>query len=125
MEVFDEILRVLRSDGTCWVVLGDTYFGSNKGAGYRGPAKESFRFQRKPREVASRAKCLALIPERFAIAMTDRGWILRNIIVWHKPNPIPCSVTDRFSIDYEDCSSFVKTSQVLLRATVHSLQRIN
>ena len=111
MEAFDEILRVLRSDGTCWVVLGDTYFGSGKGAGYSGPAKETFRFERKPREIGGKAKCLALIPERFAIAMTDRGWTLRNTVVWHKPNAIPSSVKDRFTIDYEFLLFFVKAKQ--------------
>lgn len=108
--VFDEVWRTLRNNGTCWVVLGDTYFGSRKGAGST-PGKESFRFQRKPTEIGGRAKSLALIPSRFAIAMTDRGWILRNIIVWHKPNAIPTSVNDRFTIDYEKVFFFVKAGK--------------
>jgi site-specific DNA-methyltransferase (adenine-specific) len=83
--VFDEVWRALRDDGTCWVVLGDTY-SKNGGT----------------------AKSLALIPSRFAIAMTDRGWILRNAVIWHKPNVIPTSVKDRFTIDYEFIFFFTK-----------------
>ena len=109
--VFDEVWRVLRDDGTCWVVLGDTYFGSGKGAACSGPSKKSYRFQRRPLEIGGKPKSLALIPARFAIAMTDRGWILRNIVVWHKPNAMPTSVKDRFTIDYEFLFFFAKTKK--------------
>ena len=106
--VFDQVWRKLRSNGTCWVVMGDTFFGSGKGAGSCGPHKETFRFQKKPKEFGGMAKSLALIPSRFAIAMTDRGWLLRNVVIWHKPNAIPSSVKDRFTIDYEFLFFFVK-----------------
>jgi DNA modification methylase len=109
--VFDGVWRTLKDNGTCWVVLGDSYFGSGKGAGSRSPGKESFHFQRKPTEIGGRAKSLALIPSRFAIAMTDRGWILRNAVVWHKSNAIPASVEDRFTIDYEFVFFFVKAER--------------
>jgi site-specific DNA-methyltransferase (adenine-specific) len=85
--VFDEVRRTLRNDGTCWVVLGDSYLKNGKGG---------------------MEKSLAAIPSRFVIAMTDRGWICRNIIVWHKPNAMPISVRDRFTIDYEFVFFFVK-----------------
>ncbi len=85
--VLDELWRVLRQDGTLWVVLGDRYIKSGEGG---------------------RAKSLALIPSRFAIDMTDRGWILRNVIVWHKPNAIPTSIKDRFTVDYEFLFFFAK-----------------
>ena len=111
MQVFDEVWRTLRHDGTCWVVIGDTYFGSNKGVGYTGPAKERFRFQQLPHVRDGKAKCLGLIPQRFAIAMTDRGWILRNALIWHKPNAIPSSVKDRFTVDYEDVFFFTKSGR--------------
>ncbi len=106
--VFDEVWRVLRNDGTCWVNLGDTYFGSGKGAGATGPCMESFRFSEKPKEEGGNAKSLALIPNRFAIAMTDRGWLCRNEIIWHKPNPMPQRVKDRCSVDFEKMFFFVK-----------------
>ena len=107
-QVFDVVGRVLRDDGTLWVVLGDTYFGSGKGVGSRGPRKERFRFHRRPTEIGGMPKSLALIPSRFAIAMTEIGWILRNVIIWHKPNAIPNSVKDRFTIDHESVFFFVK-----------------
>jgi len=49
-----------------------------------------------------------MIPERFAIQMIDNGWILRNKIIWHKENQMPSSVTDRFTVDFEDIFFFVK-----------------
>lgn len=54
-------------------------------------------------------KALAQIPVRFAIEMSDRGWILRNEIIWHKPNTMPQSVKDRFSVDYERFFFFTKS----------------
>ena len=88
--------------GTCFVNLSDTYAGSNKGAGYDGKNIASWRFDKKPQLKASvKAKSLCMIPSRFAIEMCRRGWILRNEIVWHKPNAMPSSVKDRFTHDFE------------------------
>lgn len=56
-------------------------------------------------------KSLCNIPSRFAIAMQDRGWTLRNEIIWQKPNAMPSSVTDRFTIDYEKIFFFVKSTK--------------
>jgi hypothetical protein len=53
-------------------------------------------------------KCLCQIPSRFAIEMTNRGWILRNKIIWHKPACMPSSASDRFTIDFEEIFFFVK-----------------
>jgi DNA modification methylase len=72
-KVFDEVWRVLADDGTLWVNLGDTYAD----------------------------KSLAGIPWRFAFAMQDRGWYLRQDIIWAKPNPMPESVTDRCTKSHE------------------------
>lgn len=108
MEVFDEVRRVLRNDGTCWVVIGDSYHGSNKGAGSNSPSKETFRFKKKPKVMGGTPKCQALIPERFTTAMVDRGWIRRNKLIWHKPNCVPESVADRFTRDFEEVFFFVK-----------------
>jgi len=88
MLVFDEVKRTLKPMGSLWVNIGDSYSGLHKDA----PAKS-----------------LCLIPERFAIAMLEHGWILRNRIVWHKTNPLPESVKDRFTNTYEDIFFFTKS----------------
>ena len=100
-DVFDEVKRVLRPDGTLWVNLADSYSGSNGGA--PSPLKaQRFAYTLPP---APRSdiphKSLCLIPSRFAIAMVRRGWCLRNVLIWHKPNAVPESMTDRFTNDFE------------------------
>lgn len=110
--IYDEVRRVLKPGGTCFINLGDTYSGSN-GAGYT-PTKwknlydgESIR-NKMGREDLLPDKCLCMIPERFAIEMTCRGWIIRNQIIWHKPNQMPQSATDRFTVDFEKVFFMVK-----------------
>lgn len=111
MEVFEEVRRVLKPTGVCWVNLDDTYAGSNNGAG-AGDHKESYTAESPPsRNPDVRRKSLAMIPERFAFAMVDRGWILRSKTVWEKPNPMPESVTDRPSTVWEYLFMFTKEPQ--------------
>ena len=75
--VFREVRRVLRADGTLWLNVGDSYNSRNK-------------------QVASlKPKDLVGIPWRVAFALQADGWYLRSDIIWHKPNPMPESVTDR------------------------------
>ena len=112
--VFDEVRRVLKPTGTCWVNLGDTYSsghnlsrGFNQRYGYRIGTKQSA--TRTRNETALPDKCLLQLPARFALAMTERGWILRNEIIWHKPNALPASVRDRFTVDFEKLFFFVKS----------------
>jgi DNA modification methylase len=190
--IFDEVKRVLRKDGTCWVNIGDTYFGSGKGAGgditnskqvwgfenkekktcqhckkeFEGYAFQQFcgpacsgvdntpRWWRPSRNEYLKAgiikdclycgkeikgkpnsqfcdrtclnkmgndfrgqrrllpdKCLTLIPMRFVIEMINRGWILRNTIIWHKPNCMPSSAKDRFTVDFEYIFFFTKSKK--------------
>ncbi len=114
--MFDEVYRVLKPAGTCWVNLGDTY--NTTPIGYVGnKAKVGATRNKNVQEKASKQriiqktvkiKSLCLIPQRFAIGMVDRGWILRNDIIWHKPNAMPSSVKDRFTVDYEHIFFFVK-----------------
>jgi len=118
--IFDEVKRVLRRDGTCWVVIGDVYSGSGCGKNdYRAEENKSISGVGKNKNlyktngIAQKikdipAKSLIQIPARFAIMMIDRGWILRNEIIWHKPNAMPSSVKDRFTVDYEKVFFFVK-----------------
>lgn len=101
-DIFDEVKRVLRKDGTCWVNLGDSY-GSGKGE--KGIITEGLENKKK---VKGFEKSLLNIPARFSIEMMNRGWILRNTIIWHKPNCMPSSVKDRFTVDFEYLFFFVK-----------------
>lgn len=92
-EMMDEIYRVLKPTGTVWINLGDTYnSGGNTRSNKEG--QKEWRADGKP-------KCLLLIPHRFAIGCIERGWIMRNDIVWAKRNAMPESVTDRFSKKHE------------------------
>jgi site-specific DNA-methyltransferase (cytosine-N4-specific) len=98
-EAFSEARRVLADDGTCWLNLGDSYSaGSGAATGlqaYLGPHLTSHRVPELP------AKSLLGLPWRVAFALQDDGWILRNAVVWHKPNAMPESVRDRLSCRHE------------------------
>ncbi len=111
--IFDEVKRVLRDDGTIWINLGDTYGGSGGASGHTEETKNLGYKTSQMGAVASgsksaSAKCLTMIPQRFAIEMVNRGWILRNTIIWHKRNCMPCSVKDRFTVDFEYIFFFSK-----------------
>jgi len=95
VDVFRAVRRVLREDGTCWVNLGDSY-NANTGAGFNGNAKRPQEAREtKLKNSGLRAKNLIGIPWRVAFALQADGWFLRSDIIWHKPNPMPESVTDR------------------------------
>lgn len=114
LAIFDEVKRVLKPTGTCWVNLGDTYNSGAPGArnGERWPKQSRNDHQPKARIPANvPRKSLVQIPARFAIGMCERGWILRNEIIWHKPNAMPQSVGDRFTADFEKLLFFTKSSR--------------
>lgn len=109
--VFDEVKRVLKPTGTCFVNLGDTFSSDTKETG--GPSDKQLsnkgsRYEAKKFDTEIPNKCLCLVPERFAIEMIDRGWTIRNQIIWHKPNQMPSSAKDRFTVDFEKVFFFVK-----------------
>lgn len=112
-DIFDDVKRVLKKSGSCWVNLGDTYSGSGKGVGgIKERTKESWVFDKKPTiEEQLPSKSLLQIPSRFAIEMCNRGWILRNEIIWYKPNAMPQSVRDRFTVDFEKLFFFTKNKK--------------
>jgi site-specific DNA-methyltransferase (adenine-specific) len=101
--VFDEVWRVLKDDGVLWLNLGDSYAGNtsrastNGRAGY-GTDREGV-FTKTGDGI--KPKDLVGIPWRVAFALQDAGWYLRQDIIWHKPNPIPESVTDRCTKSHE------------------------
>jgi DNA modification methylase len=112
--VFDEVRRVLKKAGTCWVVLGDAYATRSSKTGdaqhpqpILSPASNRALIFNRPLARLP-AKCLVQLPSRFALAMTSRGWILRNEIIWHKPNCLPQSARDRFTVNFEKIFFFVK-----------------
>jgi DNA modification methylase len=111
--IFDEVKRVLKKEGTCWVNIGDTYNGNkdgktdNKVCDYL--KNTTTNLHKKKGDLPD--KCLCQIPSRFAIEMTNRGWILRNEIIWHKPNCMPSSAEDRFTVDFEKVFFFVKSKK--------------
>ena len=103
VEVFREVKRLLRDDGTLWLNLGDSYAGNNSQASNNGRAGFG-----NPREkVVNRTgeglktKDLIGIPWRVAFALQADGWYLRQDIIWHKPNPMPESVRDRCTKAHE------------------------
>lgn len=110
-------MRVLKPTATCFVNLGDTYAGSGGWSEFKEDWKPTKQLKNKSsnieysklRKETVPDKCLNLIPERFAIQMINRGWILRNQIIWHKPNQMPSSATDRFTVDFEKMFFFVKS----------------
>ena len=103
--IFDEVRRVLRKDGTCWINLGDSY-GEKVSWKKRHPATADLP---SVDDSLVRPKCLKCVPERFAIGMIARGWFLRNKIIWHKPNPLPMPIRDRFTNHWEYVFLFTKS----------------
>jgi DNA modification methylase len=100
--VFREVWRVLKSDGTVWLNLGDSYAGSG-GDGGRTPrqARNHGSFSGTPPYFGLPRKNLLGIPWRVAFALQADGWYLRSDIIWAKPNPMPESVTDRPTRSHE------------------------
>ena len=111
VSLFREIRRVLKKDGTCWVNLGDSYSGncSRTSKGRAGMGAEREGVFKKGGVLPS--KNLIGIPWRFAFAMQNDGWILRQDIIWAKPNPMPESVTDRCTKSHEYIFLFSKSEK--------------
>lgn len=106
VEVFREVRRVLRDDGTLWLNLGDSYAGGNTTGKWRegsaradGDVRDDGHSRRNRNGIGAVAGCkpkdLIGIPWRVAFALQADGWCLRSDVIWHKPNPMPESVTDR------------------------------
>lgn len=115
VQVFREVWRVLRDDGTVWLNLGDSYYGgkgsngnskARRTAGERGYKQSGGTVQMATRPLdmpqeGLKPKDLVGIPWRVAFALQDDGWYLRQDIIWHKPNPMPESVQDRCTKAHE------------------------
>jgi len=102
--VFREVRRVLRSDGTCWVNMGDSYAGGGRGGQSEEKRSENWQPTYANHGLTPnglKPKDLCMVPARLALALQADGWWLRSQIVWSKPNPMPESVTDRPTSSYE------------------------
>ena len=121
-DIFDEVKRVLRPHGTCWVNLGDTYANTGYGKGSGNMQHKNVKGAMAPKvKCELPQKCLVQIPSRFAIEMTNRGWILRNEIIWHKPSCLPSPATDRFTVDFEKMFFFTKNKKYYFKQQFESL----
>ncbi|WP_433470658.1 DNA-methyltransferase [Saccharomonospora azurea] len=103
---FAEVRRILSSEGTFWLNLGDCY--SSNSDGYVRTNSGKLRQPSYRPESGIAHKSLVGIPWRVAFALQHDGWILRNAIVWHKPNAMPESAQDRLSCRHEMLFLFTK-----------------
>ena len=114
--VFREVRRVLRDDGTLWLNYGDAYAGAGRTSG-AGEIQDKHR----ARSVSSslppvdqssfKSKDLMMMPARVAMALQADGWWLRSEIIWHKPNPMPESCTDRPTSSHEKLFLLTKSAR--------------
>jgi len=130
IEVFRECKRILKSHGSLWIVISDTYNGDKKGITDR--LSSELKDSKISKSIGRyRRKTLLAVPSRLEIAMIDDGWILRNEIIWHKPNMMPQSVKDRFSVDFEKILFFTKSEQYyfnqqkeqMITTNIHHLEK--
>ena len=111
VEVFREVKRVLRDDGTLWVNIGDSYAGSGKGGAFYPENAKNYKQSTNNGSINNlnkgytggsiKQKDLIGIPWMLAFALRSDGWYLRQDIIWAKPNPMPESVTDRCTKSHE------------------------
>ncbi|MCK9568530.1 site-specific DNA-methyltransferase [Candidatus Pacearchaeota archaeon] len=104
VQIFSQVKRVLRDDGTLWLNLGDSFAGGGRGFGYGGKQDTNLGCENMPKAIVPnglKPKDLCGIPWRVAFALQADGWYLRSDIIWHKPNPMPESVTDRPTKSHE------------------------
>lgn len=111
VEIFQNGVRALKQTGSLWVNIGDTYFArwsSIRYDGRQGLGDNPRSRRRTPMGGFRQEKQLLLIPARFAIAMQNKRWILRNDLIWHKPNVPPRPEKDRLRLAHEHFFHFVK-----------------
>lgn len=119
VEIFSEVRRVLKPNGTLWVNIGDSYAGSGKGA-WRNKTAQKEVYIPDPGDPQTRmpktwgeikAKDLIGIPWMLAFSLRTVGWYWRADIIWHKPNSMPESVTDRPTKAHEYILLFAKSAR--------------
>lgn len=111
VEILDHGRLCLKAAGSMWINVGDTYFArwsSIRQRGRQGLGNNPRERRKTPMGGFRQEKQLLLIPARFAIAMQDRRWILRNDLIWYKPNVPPRPEDDRLRLSHEHFFHFVK-----------------
>ena len=115
VQVFNQVKRVLADDGVLWINIGDSYSGSGKGpAGNLGKTHNERHLEHKTGGIVPegmKPKDLVGIPWMLAFALRADGWYLRQDIIWHKPNPMPESVTDRCTKSHEYVFMLTKSAK--------------
>ena len=109
VDVFREVRRVLKPDGTLWLNLGDSYSSGGNGVGTGKQLTNVGSHLPPKRTEGYKQKQLLGIPWRVAFALQEDGWYLRQDIIWHKPNPMPESVRDRCTKAHEYVFLFSKS----------------
>lgn len=94
LAVFNEVYRILKDDGSCWVNIDDVYMDQS----------------------------LMCVPDRFKIGMIENGWLCRNEIIWHKPNAMPSSAKTRFNNDFEKMFFFTKRKKYFFNTQYEPLK---
>ena len=112
VDVFREVRRVLRPDGTLWLNYGDAYSSNpaSGGANNRNDGGKPHRVEPFKRQFL-KPKDLMMMPSRVAMALQADGWWLRSEIIWHKPNPMPESCQDRPTSAHEKMFLLSKSSK--------------
>jgi DNA modification methylase len=126
VDVFREVRRVLTNDGTLWLNLGDSYapnWSSQRSTGGGGFKTDQSR-ERWTRLPGIPPKNLLGIPWRVAFALQADGWYLRQDIIWHKPNPMPESVTDRCTKAHEYIFLFAKSPRYYFDAEANKEESV-
>ncbi len=137
VQIFDSCKRILKPSGSLWVNIADTRWNAKGSCFNPGGGNTSLQNNKKeagvfPVQRGNKSdnpnipvKSMVGIPERFAIAMIDRGWILRNKIIWHKNNCLPSSARDRFTDDYELLFFFTLNGKPLYWINEKTMQCVN
>ena len=110
-DILDLAQKCLKSSGSMWINIGDTYFArwaSIREKGRQGLGNTGRERRRTPMGDFRQEKQLLLVPARFAIEMQNRRWILRNDLIWYKPNVPPRPESDRLRLAHEHFFHFVK-----------------
>ena len=133
VSVFREVRRVLKPDGTAWINIGDSFATSQAGNKTWGNGVGTNKYYENGetglpiRNIPNglKPKDLMMIPARVALALQSDGWWLRSEIIWHKPNPMPESVTDRPTKSHEMIYLLAKSAHYFYDAEAIKEESIN